>query len=347
MDKKLKIGIVGAGGIAQERHIPAFQNLKDSVEVTALYDVNLDQAHKVGQKFSIQPTSSSYNDLLQRVDAVVICTPNKFHANLAIEALNAGVHVMCEKPMAMNKIECDQMIEASNKNEKLLTVAYHYRHTDAAIAAKKAINNGDVGNPLVTRVQALRRRKVPGWGVFTNKSLQGGGSLIDYGCHLLDLSLWLLGSQIRPVEVIGKTYNKLSKQPEQLNDWGKFDQESFDVEDHVTSFITFSNDLSLQFECSWSANVKEDCMHISLSGENGGLNLYPFEIYKPQYDTFFINSANVTHDEKIATERQALNFVNSCLGLEEIVVKAEEARDVNLLIDAIYSSNEMGHSIQL
>ncbi|MDI1796212.1 Gfo/Idh/MocA family oxidoreductase, partial [Staphylococcus aureus] len=90
--------------------------------------------------------------------------------------------------------------------------------------------------------------------VFTNKALQGGGSLIDYGCHLLDLSLWLLGKDMVPHEVLGKTYNQLSKQPNQINDWGTFDHTKFDVDDHVTSYMTFANRASMQFECSWSAN---------------------------------------------------------------------------------------------
>lgn len=347
MGEVLKVGIIGAGGIAQSRHIPALQKLEHKAQVVALYDINHEHAKSIAETFSIPHIPESTEELFEIVDAVIICTPNKFHKELTVAALDAGTHVMCEKPMAMDAAECDTMIEASKRNNKLLTVAYHYRHTDAAIVAKKAIENGDIGAPLVIRIQALRRRKVPGWGVFTNKELQGGGSLIDYGCHLLDLGLWLLGENIQPVEVLGKTYNKLSKQPGQINDWGQFNHETFNVDDHVTSFITFSNHLSMQFECSWSANIKEDKMHLSLSGENGGINLYPFEIYQAQYGAYFTNSTNVTHNEDVAAERQALNFVNSCLGEEEIVVKAKEARNVNLLIDAIYSSNEFERSIKL
>lgn len=77
----------------------------------------------------------------------------------------------------------------------------------------------EIGTPLVVRVKALRRRKVPGWGVFTNKELQGGGSLIDYGCHLLDLALWLIGNP-KQTEVIGSVYNAVSKLPNQINMWG-------------------------------------------------------------------------------------------------------------------------------
>ena len=263
----------------------------------------------VAKRFNIPHAVETPSELFKLVDAVVICTPNKFHADLSIEALNHGVHVLCEKPMAMTTEECDRMIEAANK--------------------------------------AMRRRKVPGWGVFTNKALQGGGSLIDYGCHLLDLSLWLLGKDMVPHEVLGKTYNQLSKQPNQINDWGTFDHTKFDVDDHVTSYMTFANRASMQFECSWSANIKEDKVHVSLSGEDGGINLFPFEIYEPRFGTIFESKANVEHNEDIAGERQARNFVNACLGIEEIVVKPEEARNVNALIEAIYRSDLDNKSIQL
>lgn len=343
---KLKVGIIGCGGIACQRHIPAFQNLSHLVEIVAVQDINSTLAQKTAQDFHIEHTFERYEMLFEYVDAVAICTPNKFHAEISIAALNAGVHVFCEKPMAMNQLECEQMIEASTRAGKLLAIGYHYRFTDAAITAKKAIDDKVVGEALVTRVQALRRRKVPGWGVFTNKSLQGGGSLIDYGCHLLDLSMWLLGD-VEPVEVMGKTYNRLSKIPNQINDWGAFDNELFDVDDHVTSFITFEDQSSMQFECSWSANIKEDTKQLSISGVDGGVSLYPFEIYQPRFGAFFTEQATAEHDEDIAAQRQALNFVKSCLGQASLVVQPMQAQRINVLIDAIYKSDELGHSIRL
>ncbi|MGI2280050.1 Gfo/Idh/MocA family protein [Staphylococcus cohnii] len=346
MYEKLKLGVIGCGGIAQNRHIPAFQKLTHSVEIVAVQDINKDLAYKIASENNIKYVGDTYEEIFQYVDAVVICTPNKFHAEISISALDAGVHVFCEKPMALNEEECKQMMQAAHNSNKLLAIGYHYRFTDAAITAKNSINAGIVGDPLVTRVQALRRRKVPGWGVFTSKDLQGGGSLIDYGCHLLDLSLWLL-DDLKPIELIGKTYNRLSKIPNQMNDWGAFNHETFDVDDHVSSFIMFEDGSSLHFECSWSANIKEDKMHLSISGVDGGLSLYPFEIYQPRFGTFFTEKANVTHNEDEAAQKQAINFVNSCLGNEELIVKPEQAMKINRLIDAIYKSNKEGRSIQL
>src|SRR5699024_11238747 len=125
------------------------------------------------------------------IDAVVICTPNKFHADITIAALKAGAHVLCEKPMAMNRLESQKMINAAKEADKLLSVGYHYRYTDAARMAKAAISEKKIGDPLVTRIRALRRRKVPGWGVFTNIEIRSGGRLIDLLEHLIDISVYV------------------------------------------------------------------------------------------------------------------------------------------------------------
>lgn len=344
--KQLNVGIIGVGGIAQNRHLPALMELGEKVSLTAVSDVNKIRVEEVAATYQIPHTFTDYNDLFAEVEAVIICTPNKFHAEIAIAALTAGVHVLCEKPMAMTVKECEAMLEASSKSGKLLSIAYHYRYTDAAQVAKRSVNEGEIGDPLVTRVQALRRRKVPGWGVFTNKELQGGGSLIDYGCHLIDLSLWLLGDP-KPVEVMGTTYNRLSKTPNQINDWGAFDHETFDVDDHVSGYITFDDDSSLLLECSWAANIKEDTMHLSISGVDGGLNVYPFELYQPRHGTFLTSEAKADHNETAAGLLQAENFVDSCLGEAELVVKPEQALEVSRIIEAIYASSETGSSVRL
>ncbi|WP_028783810.1 Gfo/Idh/MocA family protein [Thalassobacillus devorans] len=343
---KLRMGIIGVGGIATQRHIPAFKSLSDQVEITAIQDVNVTRARQVAEEFEIPQVFEDYGTLFEHVDAVSICTPNKFHAEISIAALEAGVHVLCEKPMAMTTEEGKAMVEAAKKNERLLSIAYHYRYTSEARLAKTVIANGEIGDPLVTRVQALRRRKVPGWGVFTNKELQGGGSLIDFGCHLLDLSLWLLDDP-KPVEVIGKTYDRLSKIPGQVNDWGPVDHKKFDVDDHVTAYITFENGMSMQFETSWAANIKEDKTTLSISGVDGGLDVYPFELYQAKYGAVWDSNVKLPKEELSPGILQAKNFVDSCAGDAQLVVEPEQALKVTELMEAIYLSSEKGESIKL
>lgn len=334
---KLRIGIIGVGGIAQDRHIPAFRELKDWCQITAVSDVHVERARKVQAAYCIPHVFEDYHDLFAEVDAVCICTPNKFHAEISIAALEAGVHVLCEKPMALNAEEGEAMLAASRKYGKVLAIAYHYRFMKEVLAAK-TIMQEEVGKPLVARVQGLRRRKVPGWGVFTNKELQGGGSLIDYGCHLLDLALWLMGNP-NPIAVHGNTYNTLSKTPNQVNLWGTFDHEGFDVDDHVTAYITFDNGASMLFETSWSANIKDDKEHISISGDLGGISVFPFEIYSSKNGLLLDSVPAWLPGEENPGLPQARNFIQACLGREELVVKPEEALQVSQIMDAIYKSS--------
>ncbi|WP_010677093.1 Gfo/Idh/MocA family protein [Bacillus timonensis] len=333
--EKLRIGIIGAGGIAQHRHLPTFQKLDDLCEVRAICDVNLARAQEVANSYEIPIVSDDYHEIFSEVDAVCICTPNKFHAEIAVAAFEAGLHVFCEKPMALTAAECEAMIATSKKAGKILDIGFHYRFTKEAQAAKKAMS--EVGTPLVVRVKALRQRKVPGWGVFTNKELQGGGSLIDWGCHFLDLALWLIGNP-NETEVSGSVYNELSKIPNQPNEWGTFDHETFNVDDHVTAYIKFENGASLLFETSWAANIKSDEEHLSISGVDGGLSVYPFELYTAKNGMLLNSKAPWLPGEEQPDLPQARNFIEACLGKSELVVKPEQALQVSRIIDKIYEN---------
>ncbi len=343
---QLRMGIIGVGGIAQNRHIPTFLKMQEKVTIAAISDVNEETARMVGEKFGIDQVYAHYADMFEHVDAVTICTPNKFHAEITIAALQAGLHVFCEKPMAMRPDECEAMIAAAEKAGKQLAIAYHYRFIKESVAAKRLVDADEIGRPIVARAKGMRRRKVPGWGVFTNKELQGGGSLIDYGCHLLDLSLWLLGNP-KPVEVMGTTYNELSKMPGQVNQWGSFDHETFAVDDHVTAYIKFEGGASLLFETSWSANVKGDEESVSISGISGGVDLFPFHLNQMKQGMLLNTEADWVPGEDDPSIPQAENFVNSCLGHEELIVKPQQAMQVSLIIDAIYRSSESGKSVSL
>ncbi|WP_174612985.1 Gfo/Idh/MocA family protein [Virgibacillus ihumii] len=335
---KLRLGIIGAGGIAVGRHLPAFQKLHDKVTLQAVQDIDETRARQVADRFSISDVFTEYHDMFHKVDAVVICTPNKFHSEIAVAALQHGVHVFCEKPMAITTDECREMMEAADKAGKVLTIGYHYRFMQESRAAKAIVDEGDIGKPIVARVKALRRRKVPGWGVFTNKSLQGGGSLIDYGCHFLDLAMWLMGNP-DPVEISGATYNELSRTPGLVNEWGKVDHSTFDVDDHATAYIKFSNGSSLLFETSWAANVKEDIESVSISGTNGGLEVFPLEIYQEKNGMLLNSEPYWLPGEEDPGIPQAEAFVNSCLGQSEVLVKPEQALQVSHIIESIYQSN--------
>nr|WP_312894955.1 Gfo/Idh/MocA family oxidoreductase [Paenibacillus eucommiae] len=159
-------------------------------------DISQTALDSVQSEFGIPAAYTDYREMLDKeeLDAVSICTPNKYHAPAAIYALQKGVHVFCEKPMALHAAEAQLMLEASKAPGKILSIGFHYRHMAQAQAAKRVIAACEIGHVYMTRVQALRRRGIPTWGVFTNKELQGGGALVDFGVHLLDLALWLIGN---------------------------------------------------------------------------------------------------------------------------------------------------------
>ncbi|HET7615420.1 MAG TPA: Gfo/Idh/MocA family oxidoreductase, partial [Bacillales bacterium] len=185
MTEKLKIGVIGAGGIARGVHLPNYLKCEDRVEIVAISDVVKENAERTAEEYSIPHVFTDYEEMLENVDldAVSVCTPNKFHAPAAKAALDAGCHVLCEKPPAMTADEAKAMEEASRKSGKILTFGFHYRHAQETEVLKRFIDAGELGDIYAVNVKAVRRRGIPGWGVFTNKELQGGGPLIDIGVH--------------------------------------------------------------------------------------------------------------------------------------------------------------------
>lgn len=341
---KLEIGIVGVGGIATGRHIPAFQQLS-SVDLVAVNDVNVEQAKIVAEQFSIPNVFEKLEDMLLEIDALVICTPNKFHAPIAIQALEAGVHVLCEKPMALSTAECESMIKAAEQSGKVLLIAYHYRFMKESLAAKKLIDQDEIGDPLVIRINMMRRRKVPGWGVFTNMDLQGGGALIDYGCHMLDLAMWLVGNP-KPVEVSGKVFNHLSTQTQLVNEWGAINPDTFEVEDHATAFIRLENGAVIFFETSWAANIPNDEESLSISGTKGGIEVFPLRLNKQNHGMLQSIEMDYIPEEMPVDLAQANHFVQSCLGEVEPISSPYESMHISKIIESIYESSAKGESVK-
>ncbi|WP_059102750.1 Gfo/Idh/MocA family protein [Shouchella shacheensis] len=334
----LQLGLIGVGGIATGRHIPAFQTL-ENVEITAVFDVNQERATRVAKQFQIPHVAKTLENLFEFVDAVVICTPNVYHQEMAVRALEAGKHVLCEKPMAITTVACLEMEAAAKESGAVLQIGYHYRFGKEAQAAKRLIASGEIGDPLVIRAEGLRRRKVPGWGVFTNKSLQGGGCLMDYGCHLLDLALWL-NDFPEVEEVYGQTYEKLSRDADQVNEWGVYDPATIDVEDHATAYIRLKNGATMLFETSWAANIRSDKESLSISGTKGGIDVYPLSLNKASNGMLTTSEAQWLDGEGDPGLAQARNFAASCLGHEESLVKASEGRVVTSIIEQIYADTK-------
>jgi len=277
--KKLKVGIIGTGGIAWAVHIPGYQKL-EGVEVVAGCDINPEHLKNAMERFGIPRGYEDYREMLEKedLDAVSVCTPNYVHKDPTILALKAGVHVLCEKPIGLNAKEGFEMAEAARKYKKILQVGFCWRWNGAARAIKRYIDDGAMGEIYHSEVIAMRRRGIPGWGVFGEKDKQGGGPLIDIGVHALDLTLWFLGHP-KPVSVTGSAYQKFGRREGIIGLMGQWNRETFTVEDFAAGFVKFENGTSMQIISSFCANRNGDPFNSVLYGTEGGASLSPSAIY--------------------------------------------------------------------
>ncbi|MDQ2799951.1 MAG: Gfo/Idh/MocA family oxidoreductase, partial [Armatimonadota bacterium] len=268
--KPIGIGIIGTGGIAQAVHLPAYKKLQNEgkVKIVALCDIKPDKLAEANSKFGPAQTYADYKELLANpeVEAVDVCTPNFMHMPPVVAALNSGRNVICEKPIALNSKQGQSMVEASQKNGKKLQVGLNMRFGAGPQAIKRLMDNGKFGDIYYARAQALRRRGVPTWGVFTEKDKQGGGLLIDIGVHILDMTLWLMGHP-KPVSVSGTAATKFGHRTGHVNLFGKpWDPNNFTVEDFASGYVKFENGASLVLESSFVLNNDKERFETSLFG---------------------------------------------------------------------------------
>ena len=224
--RTVKAGIIGCGGIANGKHLPALKNLPD-VSVVAFCDIIKERAEEAAKKFGAEGARvyTDYRELLAdpEVETVHVCTPNRSHSFITVDALDAGKHVICEKPMAINSVEAKKMLDAAKRNNRVLTIGYQSRQRDDSLYMKKEAEEGTFGDIYYANAIAIRRRAVPTWGVFLDEYEQGGGPLIDIGTHALDLTLWIMDNY-KPKYCVGTTYHKLNGDRSQANAWDPFPQ---------------------------------------------------------------------------------------------------------------------------
>lgn len=345
--KKVKVGIIGSGGIAQGCHIPGYLSIPDQCEIVALCDAVEATVKGASEKFGITKTYTDYHELLAdpEIDAVSVATPNKYHMQPTIDALRAGKHVLCEKPLSMNADESRQICRAAKESGKILQVALQMRFSGSARFLKQYIDGGDMGDIYYARAQALRRRGVPGWGVFIEKDKQGGGPLIDIGVHILDITLFLMGYP-KPVAATGKTWDTLGKDPALFNFWGDYDRKKFTVEDFAVGMIRFDNGAMVTLESSFMGNLEKEIFQTQLfgtksgaelSGSNDGVKIYT----EKNRQLLNITPANVP-DVKSAHTAEVQAFINAIQNNLPSPVPGENGLILNAIFDAIYKSSVTG-----
>lgn len=322
--------------------------MRDKCEVVGVCDVHRPNAEQASKKFGIPQVYTDYRKLLadKDIDAVSVATPNAHHLEPAVDALKAGKHVLCEKPLAMNGAEARKICQAAKESGKILQVALQFRFSGPMQWLKQYIDNGHMGDIYYARAQALRRRGVPSWGVFIDKEKQGGGPLIDIGVHILDMTLFLMGYP-KPIGASGQTWAQLGKNPDLYNGFGEYDRSRFTVEDFAVALIKFDNGAAVTLESSFMANLDGNPFQTQVFGTKSGAILRvtgepALEVFTEQ-DRQLLNvvPANVPKVESAHTlEVQA--FVDAILNNKPSPVPCEQGLILNAIFDAIYKSSETG-----
>jgi predicted dehydrogenase len=352
---KVRVGIIGCGGIANSKHMPSLKKLKN-VEMVAFCDIIEKRALAAREKFGTEDAfvCADYRKLLEdkTIDVVHVLTPNRSHSFITVDALEAGKHVMCEKPMAINSAEAKKMLDAAVRTRKKLTIGYQSRHRADSIYLKQEVEAGVLGEIYYAKATALRRRAVPTWGVFLNEHEQGGGPLIDIGTHALDLTLWTMNNY-RPKYCVGTTYKKLNKDTNQGNDWGNWDVDKFTVEDSAFGFIMMEDGATIYLEAAWALNILDSREAITqLCGTRGGADMLDglrFNGIKNNQKYMFVpqlegKGAAFYSAAKAETpaDREARLWIEAVVDDKPPVVLPEEAFIVTQILEGIYRSAASG-----
>jgi predicted dehydrogenase len=269
---KLRIGLVGAGGIGRDQHLPGWSALP-YCEVVAFADTSPPALEQASRLVPDAALFADWRELIaqENLDIVDICTPNRTHSEIALTALGAGKHVLCEKPLATTSAEVIALAAASSRSGRLLMTAQHFRFDPTAQRMKAWLDAGMVGDVYYARAQWLRRRWLPARPTFTDRSLSGGGPAFDIGVHVLDLACWFMGSP-KPVSVSAALGTHLAQRDDLAGEWGDWDRASIDVEDFAAGFVRFANGATLTLETSWLAfQPDKETIRLQCYGTNGGL----------------------------------------------------------------------------
>ncbi len=347
--KKLNLGIIGAGWPGQ-MHAEAVMSGK-LANVYACADLDEARRAEFEKKYAPRKSYSAYEELLQdpTVDAAIICLPNFLHFPASLAALEAGKHVLCEKPPTMNAAEMKVLRDEAAKRKLIYFFSRQYRFTAGMRAAKKAIEDGRLGKIYHAQATFVRSRGIPDWGGgwFTDKKRSGGGALIDIGIHALDAVWYLMGTP-PPVAVTAKVFRNFAHTVR---------VPVFDVEDAAYAFIRFENDAVVQLETSWAGNLTDEVpprqvfgqelINSVIYGTRGSVRLNPLTLFEDKKGKLVPATLDAVNNEPGGFELQLRNFLESVSGETEPVNNAQQAVELMEMIDGIYASSDLGREVRL
>ena len=368
-NNKLQVAVIGCGGIANQKHFPALTNQKDKCEIVAFCDLLEDRAKEAAAKYGTEDAKvyTDYNELLKddSIDVVHVCTPNVAHCPITVAAFEAGKNVLCEKPMAATTIDARKMMDAWKKSGKKFTIGYQNRFRPDAQALKRACEEGKLGDIYFAKAHAVRRRAVPTWGVFPDKSKQGGGPLIDIGTHALDITLWCMDNY-EPETVTGSVFEKLGHLPEapEGNMFGPWDPETYEVEDSAFGYIKMKNGATIFLESSWALNVKDSreaattlCGTRAGAEMIGGMSQEGYDLVFNETTGGMLTEEHLSDAGSIAyfegenggseADKECRQWLDAIINDTEPLVRPEQAFVVTEILDTIYKSADAGAEINL
>lgn len=353
---QVRVGVIGCGIGAI--HLEGYEQEKRA-KIMAIAGLDEERCAQLVQRFNVPQRYRDYRDLLENpeIDAVSVAVPNHLHAEVAIAALQAGKHVLVEKPLARTIAEAEEIVRVGDESGKVLGTVFDKRgRCDFEYVGQLALT-GYFGDIYYVKAYWLRRSGIPGLGSwFTKKELSGGGPLIDLGVHMIDLALWMLGNP-ELATVSASTFAKLG--PQGKGNWprGRFqsvDGGSYEVEDLASAFIRTAGGATVQLEVSWAAFSKEtDEFGIELMGERGGASIRIKDYVKVGDVKLHtdLNGAMIDISPRLYEQHQharVINkFVDSILTGAPMSPSGREGLDRVRVIDSIYRSAEERREIAL
>lgn len=340
----MRIALIGSGGIGR-KHLEELQKL-GGVTLVAAADVNFQNAINLEKQFHLDAAYADWHKMLHDrndIDAVSVCTPNGHHAEPTIAALERGLHVLVEKPMATTVDEAQRMQDAAQRSGKTLVVGFQYRFDEKTRLIKDQIDAGVLGEIMYCRVTALRRRGIPNWGVFGRRDIQGGGPLIDWGIHALDVAHFLMGGP-EPVNALGNMWTYLGNQPDAAHcAWRAWDHENYTVEDLAVGSVRFNTGQLLNIESSFAAHIEKDEFEIQVFGTKGGARWSSKDIFIDR-DGYMWNAKPGYLAHADVWQEKMKHFVEVCNGSRTNISSGVDGVRLQKIMEMIYRSADEQNS---
>ncbi len=347
---EIRLGMIGAGAIAG--YTAAEVAKAEGVVLTALADPSAARANELAAAHNVTEVYASAAELLEHgnVDAVYIAVPNALHAPLALQSLEAGKHVLLDKPFALSAAQASTVVQAADHAKRVLMLGMNTRFHANVQRARALFEQGTFGPIYHVKAQWRRRSGIPRIGSwFTHKASAGGGALLDIGVHMLDASLYILNN-FEPLSVSAVVENRFGGRGLGDGQWGRSERSDrhFDVEDFATALIRLKGGVSISLDAAWAMHQAEpETREIDLFGENAGASVFAETLHQTPSEQFQPSESAFTGPLTYPHCSRVQNFVHCIAGREQPMVTTQEALVVQRILDGIYQSGETGREVQL